>query len=89
MLRAGTVLTFDEVEQLNDMESGGQLSTWLDAKVSCPTREAKRKLLHVFFDWRAKRRAWSKPKTKTAWCPEYGISGGIELSTRLQLKSCF
>ena len=48
MLRAGKVLTFDEVEQLNDMEGVVQLSTWLDAKVSCPTREAKRKLLHAF-----------------------------------------
>jgi len=48
MLRAGKVLTFDEVEQLNDMEGVVQLATWLDAKVSCPTREAKRKLLHAF-----------------------------------------
>ena len=48
MLRAGKVLTFDEVEQLNDMESVVQLSTWLDSKVNCPTREAKRKLLHAF-----------------------------------------
>ncbi len=48
MLRAGKVLTFDEVEQLNDMEGVVQLSTWLDAKVSCPTREAKRRLLHAF-----------------------------------------
>jgi len=48
MLRAGKVLTFDEVEQLNDMEGVVHLATWLDAKVSCPTREAKRKLLHAF-----------------------------------------
>ena len=48
ILRAGKVLSFDEVEQLNNMESIVQLSTWLDSKVSCPTREAKRKLLHAF-----------------------------------------
>ena len=48
ILRAGKVLSFDEVEQLNNMENIVQLSSWLDAKVSCPTREAKRKLLYAF-----------------------------------------
>ena len=48
MLRAGKALSFEEVEHLNDMESIVQLSTWLDSKVSCPTREAKRKLLYAF-----------------------------------------
>ena len=43
ILRAGKVLSFDEVEHLNDMENIVQLSTRLDSKVSCPTREAKRK----------------------------------------------
>ena len=48
IVRAGKVLSFDEVEQLNNMENIVQLSSWLDSKVSCPTREAKRKLLHAF-----------------------------------------
>jgi len=48
MLRAGKALSFDEVEQLNKMENIVQLSTWLDSKVSAPTQEAKRKLLHAF-----------------------------------------
>ena len=48
MLRAGKALSFEEVEHLNDMESIVQLSTWLDSKVSCPTRESKRKLLYAF-----------------------------------------
>ena len=48
MLRAGKALSFDEVEQLNSMESIVQLSTWLDSKVNTPTQEARRKLLHAF-----------------------------------------
>ena len=48
MLRAGKALSFDEVEQLNKMENIVQLSTWLDSKVSAPTQESKRKLLHAF-----------------------------------------
>ena len=48
IVRAGKVLSFDEVEHLNNMEHIVQLSSWLDSKVSCPTREAKRKLLHAF-----------------------------------------
>ena len=48
MLRAGKALSFDEVEQLNSMESIVQLSTWLDSKVRASTQEARRKLLHAF-----------------------------------------
>ena len=48
ILRAGKVLSFTEVEQLNAMEDIVQLSSWLDSKVSCSTREAKRKLLYAF-----------------------------------------
>ena len=48
LLKAGKVLSFNEVEQLNAMEDIVQLSSWLDSKVSCSTREAKRKLLYAF-----------------------------------------
>ena len=48
LLKAGKVLSFTEVEQLNAMEDIVQLSSWLDSKVSCSTREAKRKLLYAF-----------------------------------------
>ena len=48
ILKAGKVLSFNEVEQLNAMEDIVQLSSWLDSKVSCSTREAKRKLLYAF-----------------------------------------
>ena len=47
-LKAGKVLSFTEVEQLNAMEDIVQLSSWLDSNVSCSTREAKRKLLYAF-----------------------------------------
>ena len=87
MLRAGKVLTFDEVEQLNDMEGVVQFSTWLDAKVSCPTREAKRKLLHAFRQ-ACKAARMEQAEDEDSLVPLVWNQGGIELSTRLQMRSC-
>ena len=48
LLEAGKVLSSEEAQFLNELESVIQLSTWLDSRVRAPTREARRKLLCAF-----------------------------------------
>jgi len=87
ILRAGKVLSFDEVEQLNNMENIVQLSTWLDSKVSCPTREAKRKLLHAF-RLACKAARMEQAEDEDSLVPIVWNQGGIASFTRSQMRSC-